>query len=380
MGLVCSYDEDSDPLFPCLNCFKRDVKCLAGPKSGRTRTGPSLDQCFVGVQRVRSPAHRLQNSLGACQISEPEGISSDPRSEAQCTQIYCDQCSIASKRWCSLSKESSKADCDYCKQNSFCCAPESAYARDLRRTRTEERNSIMIEERPIQAARRTSKPLQRQTIVTKLAHPIKFNYLGTEGDGTIGCHWCEDLYYGLQGFGKTILEVQDLGDAQGYAETGDGFTAAGFLPSRMCHGCTTERMSILVCKGHDMEALEGIDLFHPPHESYLDWLEPDKASSAPFIWCSICPAPASYKCGATDDFVLDTDDAMSPAEKGCGLHLCESCAIALVGEHDLQLENLIDKLEKDMEATEGIFELRADANFLHPRGELARRWPYLTDD
>lgn len=239
---------------------------------------------------------------------------------------------------------------------------------------------MMLEEKPMQAAPRTFKPRQRQTIVTKLAHPIKFNYLGTESDDTIGCHWCEDLYYGLQGFGKTLLEVQDLGDAQGYAEVGDGFTAAGFLPSRMCHGCTTARMSILVCKGHEIEAFEGVDPCHSLRKSYLDWLEPDKASSAPFTWCSICLAPASYRCGATDDFVIEAEDTTSPAEKGCGLYLCDSCAAALVSQYDLSVEGLIDKLEKDMEATEGIFELRADANFLHPRGELARRWPYLTDD
>lgn len=239
---------------------------------------------------------------------------------------------------------------------------------------------MMLEEKPTQAAPRTFKHLGRQTIVTKLAHPINFNYLSAEGEGIAGCHWCEDLYYGLQGFGKTALEVQDLGDAQGYAEVGYGFTAAGFLPSRMCHGCTTARMSILVCIGHEIEALEGVDPCHFLRGSYLDWLEPNRASSAPFTWCSICPAPASYRCCATDDCEFEGEDTTSPAEKGCGLHLCQSCAAALVNQHNLSLEGLIDKLEKAMEVTEGIFELRADANFLHPRGELARRWPYLTDD
>lgn len=340
-----------------------------------------MDLGLVPARLPRPSNHKSRNSWRSCQASAPEEISRNPNIKARSKTECCDQCSVARKRWCSLNKEDSKVGCEYCKENGLSCAPESAYHCELRMTRRGEGKATVAEEEPIQGAPKGfNLPLHEKTIVTKLAHPVNFNHVNAECDGVIDCHWCEDLYYGLQGLGKAELKVQDLGDAQGYLEVGDGFTAAGFLPSRMCHGCTTERMSILVCKGHDIEALQGIDPDHSEYESYLDWLELGKASSAPFTWCSVCPAPALYKCGATDDSAAVIDDADTLREKGCGLYLCEPCAIMFVGQYDYKLGGLIDKLGNDMEKTDGIFELRADADFLHPKGELARRWAYLTDD
>ncbi|KAL2037195.1 hypothetical protein N7G274_010058 [Stereocaulon virgatum] len=57
--------------------------------------------------------------------------------------------------------------------------------------------------------------------------------------------------------------------------------------------------------------------------------------------------------------------------KGCGLLLCESCAMTLVNEHDGVLEGLMNQLKRD--EADGSFGLRADTDFLHPKGELLRR-------
>lgn len=51
--------------------------------------------------------------------------------------------------------------------------------------------------------------------------------------------------------------------------------------------------------------------------------------------------------------------------------LCESCALALVNEHERKLDRLIDSLGEN--GDDGGFGIRADASFLHPRGELLRR-------
>lgn len=45
--------------------------------------------------------------------------------------------------------------------------------------------------------------------------------------------------------------------------------------------------------------------------------------------------------------------------------------MTLVNEHDGNLEGLLDRLKGDEE--EGGFRLRADADFLHRKGELLRR-------
>lgn len=378
--IACSYDEGSDPSWPCRNCFRYGFKCVAGPKSGRTRKGPSLDQCLATAKTLKPSTYKSQKSSRSCQTNTSEETLPYPSAKSRSTTKSCDQCSIARKRWCSLNEDISDASCDYCQKNGFSCAPESAYHRELRMTRRGKVNTTIVEQNPIQKPSSGSRlQLHDKTIITKLAHPINFNYVNVKADDAIDCLWCEDLYYGLQGLGKAELKVKDLGDDQGYQEMGHGFTAAGFLPSRMCHGCTTERMSILVCKAHDIEALQGIDPDRSDHEPYLDWLEPGKASSAPFTWCSVCPAPALYRCGTFDDSVTESEDAVSIETHGCGLYLCESCAIKLVSQYDYSLEGLIDRLGKDMENTEGLFELRADADFLHPAGELARRWPHLTD-
>lgn len=340
-----------------------------------------MNQCLVTAKISKPSTYKSTKSSRNCQASAPEETLFNSVTKARSTTQSCDQCSVAKKRWCSLNKETSKVGCDYCKENGISCAPESAYHRELRMIRRAKGEPTIIEEKPTQEASSVCRSrMHDKTIITKLAHPINFNYVSPEANDAIDCHWCEDLYYGLQGLGKAELNVKDLGDDQGYHEMGDGFTAAGFLPSRMCHGCTTERMSILVCKAHDIEALQGIDPDRSDHPSYLDWLEPGKASSAPFTWCSVCPAPALYRCGTFNDSVIESEDGASLETHGCGLHLCESCAIKLVGHYDYRLEGLIDRLGKDMENTEGLFELRADADFLHPKGELARRWPYLTDD
>ncbi|KAK4690252.1 hypothetical protein P7C71_g6493, partial [Lecanoromycetidae sp. Uapishka_2] len=76
---------------------------------------------------------------------------------------------------------------------------------------------------------------------------------------------------------------------------------------------------------------------------------------------------------ATDQAV---DEIADGEERGCGLKLCESCAVALVNDHGGVLPGLLDslKLEKSkLKKGEGDFLLRADADFLHPDGELLRR-------
>ena len=105
--------------------------------------------------------------------------------------------------------------------------------------------------------------------------------------------------------------------------------------------------------------------------SVNDYFLPGMAATAPFPWCSVCPAPAFFACCKKMEDMGYLPDEIPEGELGCGLLLCEACAVGLVNEHDSVLENLIDRLKED--GAEGIFDLRADADFLHPKGELLRR-------
>lgn len=191
------------------------------------------------------------------------------------------------------------------------------------------------------------------------------------------CHWCDDTVYGLLGLGEVEVEVVDNGDGQGYTEVLDGHVAAGYPLSRMCGFCTLDRLKITACKTHEIEPIEGIDpeTFDP--NSALEYMTPDAASSAPFDWCSICPAAALFACcKPMEDMGYQADEIAKGEETGCGLKLCEPCAVALVNDHGGALPQLLGKLmlEKSKLTKENRgFVLRADADFLHPDGELLRR-------
>ena len=333
---VCSYrEEGSDHAQPCRECAKAGLKCVAGPLSGRTRTGPSLDQDQPGRKKG------------------------------------CTQCSRA-KKWCSLKNKNPSLPCNLCRDNGEECSfePLKHQARK-RRSKTKHRSKVLEEKESTSAAPGRQDAKRFRTITTKLAHPINFNYVAKEDD-PLFCHWCDDLVHGLLGLGSVEVEVLDNEDGQGLTEVVDGHTAKGHLPSRMCGFCTLDRLKITACKVHEVKPLADTEPGCFDYDSVIDWMAPGQAALAPFPWCSICPAPAFFACCCETDEIdalgFGQDEA---ADKGCGLLLCESCAVTLVNEHNGVLEGLIDTLKE--EEKEGGFGLRADADFLHPKGELLRR-------
>ena len=326
---VCSYRElGSDHTKPCTPCLTVGVKCVAGPLSGRTRVGPSIDQARPGRKKG------------------------------------CSQCSRV-RKWCSLKNKNPTLPCNLCRKIGQECSFEPVRHRfAISKTKPKRKAAAS---RKSQAAM-GSKGKHFTTITTKLAHPIRFNYMSVDDQDPMPCHWCDDMVYGLLGLGEVDVEMVDNGDSQGYTEVVDGHTTAGHSPSRMCGFCTLDRLRITACKVHEIQPIDGIDPGQFDYSSITEWMTPGAASTAPFSWCSICPAPAFFVCCAEADPIDALDTGMG---KGCGLLLCESCAVALVNEHDGDLEGLIDQLKGD--EADGGFGLRADADFLHPRGELLRR-------
>ena len=329
---VCSYREQrSDHTKPCVPCLTAGVKCVAGPLSGRTRVGPSLDQGY----RTRKKG--------------------------------CTQCSRA-RKWCSLKNKNPSLPCTHCRQNGEECSFEPL-RRQVARVKTRPKHKAAVSKRKAVSEAVTGFGAKRfMTITTKLAHSILFNYMSEQDDDPMPCHWCDDPIYGLLGLGEVEVEVMDNGDGQGFTEVVDRHTAAGYAPSRMCGFCTLDRLRITACKVHDIEPIEGMDPAKFDYGSITDWMMPGAAASAPFLWCSICPAPAFFTCCSE----MEGIDAFGEGDqKGCGLLLCESCAVTMVNEHDGNLEGLLDRLKDDEE--DGGFGLRADADLLHPKGELLRR-------
>lgn len=354
----CSYREKGDDhTKPCQQCANASRKCVAGPASGRTRTGPSLGQ---GAPRL-APRPRKQNAQPRKQCAQTR------RSNVGCTQRLRD------KELCSHISYMEQAECGHCCRGGTSSTVESPESQAPMSSKGREKeHGICSHKRSQPAAAEPTKSNRYRTITTKLAHPIQFNYGYDDDEGTAPCHWCEDAIYGILGLGEVEVGIFDNEDGQGFIEIVDGH-AATYGHSRMCEFCTTDRLKITACKNHEIEPIASMDPDKFDYKGVMEWMMPGMASLAPFAWCSICPSPAFYCCSAKPgiDMIGQEEDLYLGDQKGCGLLLCESCAVTLIGGHEGKLDRLIDSLEKDGE--DGGFGIRADANFLHSKGELLRR-------
>ena len=337
--ICCSYrEEGSDHRQPCSNCVNKGLKCIAGPASGRTRTGPALE---------------LAISNRACNI---------PRAFAHCTQ-----CRRAKKR-CSLVKNKTAAKCNECIKTNEACTFEA-----IQRTNARARLDSKIVTRTQSAPITYTKPARNVTqfIKTKLAYPVELDW-----DGDAPCQWCMDVGHGILGLGPLLeVEVLDMHDGNGYIEVSGGYFGAGIGPSRMCTECTTERLEIAACLEHqiqDLQQIEGMNVNEFDFTCVMDYLMPGMAASAPFSWCSVCPNPAFYGCCKPIDSEINALVAVEGAEQqhGCGLKLCNNCAESLVHEKGGDLEALVEGIR---EQDEDEIALRADVDLILPSGQLVRR-------
>lgn len=335
--LNCSYlDPGSDHSKACRTCSSISVKCVAGPASGRTRTGPSLDQALYGICRPF---------------------------------VNCSRCR-QDKKWCSLQK-GQEGPCNRCKANNASCTFEA-----LPNSRTKSRLHLKNKETELQTitpgfdvdsseqeASTSCSDLYR-LITTRLPHPILFNH-----EPPSSCSWCIDPLHGLLGFGTVQPIVLDT--PTGYIEVSDGHTFQGHSPSQMCVSCTLDRFSILACEKHELKALEGCaDPGAHDLKIVMQYLAPGMADKADWDWCCVCPSLASFECCRPHDEV-ETAEENHGQKLGCGLRLCEDCAVTLMTQCRDDLEELVKRKMKDGEEDE--FTVRADAEFLTREGELFRR-------
>lgn len=368
--IVCSYREEGDHTLPCSQCTASSLKCVAGPRTGRTRTGPSLDQ---------DPSELLKLLLGS------------RRRFLSCTECR------RSKKKCSLLRKNEDLPCKSCCQQGSSCTFEPLGLTNNKTNKIdkvpESDDTRMQMHGPRAGGQKTpdqiseDQPVYKppiakiKTITTRFTHPIRFNYRSSDKTEPPICHWCNDSLYGLLGLAETRVEVIDYQDGQGYIEIGGGHTATGHLPSRMCDSCTLHRFMVAACRRHEMVPIPGTDAEEFDFSCVKNYLVAGKASSVapppPFEWCSVCPSPAFYACRKPVhvDRLGDMAAALLGNEPGCGLLLCERCTVTMACDHDGRLDGLLDGLRTraNGEDGNGNVVLRADADFLHPAGELLRR-------
>lgn len=211
-----------------------------------------------------------------------------------------------------------------------------------------------------------------ETISTKFAHPILFNHEGEEP-----CHFCFDIRFGMFGLGAAEVEVVNWHDGRGLDEVSGGHREQGIENTRMCVSCTTQRVPIIMCEKHELQPLEGgfiSAMFGGMRvaDGVIDAVTGDVllrdaaltnllngTTTGEERWCSICPTLARYQCCTA-----------GMHGKGCGLMLCETCAVSVV-DSEGDLEKALKVVEDDT-GEERVLGLRADYEFLKQHGLLMR--------
>jgi hypothetical protein len=98
-----------------------------------------------------------------------------------------------------------------------------------------------------------------KTVRTKLCHPVRFDYEDPTVDGSKPCHFCDAAAYGVIGLVERTVEVIEWEDGRGWEEVGGGHRGQGQNPTQICVDCTMARMRIMVCDGHALRRIPGID-------------------------------------------------------------------------------------------------------------------------
>jgi hypothetical protein len=249
-------------------------------------------------------------------------------------------------------------------------------------------------------------------LTTSYCHPIAFNWVLPAPDPPapvikLPCHFCTDpgLPYALVGLGTQEVEVLERKEKPGfgYEELNGGWAAMGEEASRMCVPCTTERMLICTCVDHQIRRIAGLDPETFDIEAALRgvverMLKKKKREKDAVVagdstkWCSICIMPAFYECCTKP--AVDRHGCPTTPEQdlGCGLLLCEVCALRMTGlrswDHggDMTkrgggIKAVKAKVSLDQHiaaATNDDFNypdgLRADAGLLSGEGELMKRF------
>ena len=329
----------------CQQCRDKSFKCIAGPKNGRTRTGPPLDRV------LSSQKHRFKKDKQSIMSGE------------------CIECS-ESGGYCSLECEIGTGKCmkrnySYFVDGAEPATPEQQPSEttspEPKRRRKNYSLPVPIRHPDSDAGiEMASKQGVIKTIRTKLAHPVRLNCYSS-GESGLFCHICYEMSYGILGFPERYVEVIDYQDGKGYIEIESGHTGDGIEPTRLYKSCTECRLRIAKCPDHDLQPIPQTNADNFEYGSVDDYLRRGEAAKAPFQWCSVCPSPAFYAC---QTFPLEGYVDKS----GCGLLLCEQCTVMLICDFSGDLTSLIASKEMD---EEGPLKLRADAPLLRRDGQIA---------
>lgn len=366
---ACSYVTTRNHGQPCRQCAQLGHPCVAGPVKEYIR--PRLryereweDDPYPQPKR-RHGKTREPETCEECRVAgklclyKPD-IDGHYRKACEACLTGSMPCTITGHRTSKASPDHSSLDWNDAEQSH---PPAMA----LTATSQQGRAAETIDETP------GHQTLVR-AILTSFAHPICFN---CDAESTAescrstdeqDCHFCAEPALAVYGFGKVEALVRDFKDQPGYEEVTNGHVANGIASTRLCAMCTTIRMSVLMCEKHDMRPILGVDASEAQDVS-IDILL-DKGSMDLHQFCAVCTNRATFECAVVDE-------GNAGADAGCGLKLCEGCAITLEREHKRSLAGLLEGLDVEL-ANNKTIELRADRELLRDDGPLMRYLSWMS--
>lgn len=325
---------DSDPTQPCSECASLGFDCVAGPDPRYIRERISYDKDYTQQQ------------------PEDELVQDDRK------YVTCTECRVA-KKSCSLKSKFDFPPCESCEANGGTCTFEPL-------PRKPSNASLR------QASSDTEEADGTHIISTALNHPVHFLHGATHE-----CAWCTQAI-GVFGRGMREVTVITSPDGLKHHEISGGQNMNGDRDDKMCISCTMERIRIISCREHELRPITDIpgnqdalqemmlEMFNRIGEGRI--LPTDR-------WCAVCPSIATFQCCTPQEVDMWGDpitDPRSKAANGCGLLLCENCAVSY-GELG-NLESLVDAVKDEGGMPESIWSegLRADAEFLKNDGLLVK--------
>ncbi|KAL3426608.1 hypothetical protein PVAG01_00117 [Phlyctema vagabunda] len=229
-------------------------------------------------------------------------------------------------------------------------------------------------------------------VTTCFCYPLTFNWIPTSSSTSRDekCDWCESAFFGLCGYGETIVSLAPHLDRETNTwieeELENGHSETGKRPSNMCVACTTDRVRILSCARHVVEPLPqlspktfDVKALYESVAAFADGdLERGKLANST-RWCSVCPSPAFFACTAPQLYTSTGELAHDATrDYGCSLLLCEACADLMRKTQYCYRgpRSIIDRVVAGArDSLSGTYEepgMRADASFLLDDGELCR--------
>lgn len=228
-----------------------------------------------------------------------------------------------------------------------------------------------------------NKPMPR-VVRTELPHPLKVNHDSSPEDEQ-KCHFCSNFAYGISGLGIRYPEVIEASIGK-WIELRGGHTHEGKEPSRMCVQCTFKRVGILLCSHGSIVPLEGsnnvdVDIAYfeldkasmALHPEFKEINTEDDFKATLQTWCSLCRAPAFWRCDDCHPVGKEGTSSTIPSDPGCGLHLCDYCAFHATQLHG-DLDAVVAERSKD---PQNEVDFRADVEYILRNSENNVLWQQL---